>query len=150
MLAHMLAVIDAFGTDRIEDEQIDGSPGVFAVLGQARRERIAPWRACTAAVRRRERLPRGRRPDAARDPPRARDAPLRTAGRHARLRDGVARQAVRRNPGERRARAGRRLDRRRCRAVRATLETCGSASSSPTTSWTGRTTCSVAALGPSA
>jgi hypothetical protein len=39
MLAHMLAVIDAFGTDRIEDEQIDASPGTFAVLGQARRER---------------------------------------------------------------------------------------------------------------
>jgi hypothetical protein len=35
----MLAVIDAFGTDRIEDEQIESSPGVFAVLGQARRER---------------------------------------------------------------------------------------------------------------
>jgi hypothetical protein len=39
VLAHMLAVIDAFGTDRIEDEQIDPSPSVFAVLGQARRER---------------------------------------------------------------------------------------------------------------
>ena len=39
VLAHMLAVIDAFGTDRIEDEQIESSPGVFAVLGQARRER---------------------------------------------------------------------------------------------------------------
>jgi hypothetical protein len=39
VLAHMLAVIDAFGTDRIEDEQIESSPAVFAVLGQARRER---------------------------------------------------------------------------------------------------------------
>ncbi len=39
VLAHMLAVIDAFGTDRIEDEQIESSPGVYAVLGQARRER---------------------------------------------------------------------------------------------------------------
>lgn len=39
VLAHMLAVIDAFGTDRIEDEQIESTPGVFAVLGQARRER---------------------------------------------------------------------------------------------------------------
>lgn len=39
VLAHMLAVIDAFGTDRIEDEQIETSPGVYAVLGQARRER---------------------------------------------------------------------------------------------------------------
>ena len=38
-LAHVLAVIDAFGTDRIEDEQIDPSPGVMAVLGQLRRER---------------------------------------------------------------------------------------------------------------
>jgi hypothetical protein len=39
VLAHMLAVIDAFGTDRIEDDQIQASPGVYAVLGQARRER---------------------------------------------------------------------------------------------------------------
>jgi|HubBroStandDraft_6_1064221.scaffolds.fasta_scaffold172875_2 hypothetical protein len=39
VLAHMLAVIDAFGTDRIEDEQIEATPAVFAVLGQARRER---------------------------------------------------------------------------------------------------------------
>jgi hypothetical protein len=39
VLAHSLAVIDAFGTDRIEDEQIEASPAVFAVLGQARRER---------------------------------------------------------------------------------------------------------------
>jgi hypothetical protein len=39
VLAHLLAVIDAFGTDRIEDEQIESSPGVYAVLGQARRER---------------------------------------------------------------------------------------------------------------
>ena len=39
VMAHLLAVVDAFGTDRIEDEQIDASPNVFAVLGQARRER---------------------------------------------------------------------------------------------------------------
>jgi hypothetical protein len=39
VLAHALAVIDAFGTDRIEDEQIIASPGTLAVLGQARRER---------------------------------------------------------------------------------------------------------------
>ncbi len=39
VLAHLLAVVDAFGTDRIEDEQIDASPSVFAVLSQARRER---------------------------------------------------------------------------------------------------------------
>jgi hypothetical protein len=38
-LAHLLAVVDAFGTDRLEDEQIDPSPGVMAVLGQLRRER---------------------------------------------------------------------------------------------------------------
>jgi len=39
VLAHLLAVIDSFGTARIEDERIDASPHVFAVLGQARRER---------------------------------------------------------------------------------------------------------------
>ncbi len=39
VLAHALAVIDTFGTDRIEDEQIESTPAVFAVLGQARRER---------------------------------------------------------------------------------------------------------------
>jgi hypothetical protein len=39
VLAHLLAVVDAFGTDRIEDEQIEASPAVFAVLGRARRER---------------------------------------------------------------------------------------------------------------
>ncbi|MGH7270497.1 MAG: hypothetical protein ACREJ3_08700, partial [Polyangiaceae bacterium] len=39
VLAHAMAVIDAFGTDRIEDEQIEASPAVYAVLGQARRER---------------------------------------------------------------------------------------------------------------
>ena len=39
VLAHLLAVVDAFGTDRIEDEQIDGTPEVFAVLGRARVER---------------------------------------------------------------------------------------------------------------
>jgi hypothetical protein len=39
VLAHLLAVVDAFGTDRIEDAQVEASPSVFAVLGQARRER---------------------------------------------------------------------------------------------------------------
>jgi hypothetical protein len=39
VLAHLLAVIDSFATARIEDERIDASPHVFAVLGQARRER---------------------------------------------------------------------------------------------------------------
>ena len=39
VLAHLLAVIDSFGTARIEDERIDASPHVFAVLSQARRER---------------------------------------------------------------------------------------------------------------
>jgi hypothetical protein len=39
VLAHMLAVIDAFGIDRIEHEQIEASAGLLALLGQARRER---------------------------------------------------------------------------------------------------------------
>ncbi len=39
VLAHLLAVIEAFGTARIEDERIEASPSVFAVLGHARRER---------------------------------------------------------------------------------------------------------------
>jgi hypothetical protein len=39
VLAHLLAVIDAFGTDRIEDEQVEASPSVFAVLGRIRKER---------------------------------------------------------------------------------------------------------------
>jgi hypothetical protein len=39
VLAHLLAVVDAFGTDRIEDEQVEARPETFAVLGQARRER---------------------------------------------------------------------------------------------------------------
>jgi hypothetical protein len=39
VLAHLLAVIDSYGTARIEDERIDASPHVFAVLSQARRER---------------------------------------------------------------------------------------------------------------
>jgi hypothetical protein len=38
-LAHSLAVIDAFGTDRVEDEQVQATPGMMAILGQARRER---------------------------------------------------------------------------------------------------------------
>jgi hypothetical protein len=38
-LVHLLAVVDAFGTDRVEDQQIDFSPGVLAVLGHLRRER---------------------------------------------------------------------------------------------------------------
>jgi hypothetical protein len=39
VLAHLLAVIGAFGTARIEDERIEASPRVFAVLGHVRRER---------------------------------------------------------------------------------------------------------------
>lgn len=39
VLAHLLAVVDAFGTDRIEDEQVNASPVIFAVLGRARVER---------------------------------------------------------------------------------------------------------------
>jgi hypothetical protein len=39
VLAHALAVIDAFGTDRIEDEQVLASPELVEVLGRARRER---------------------------------------------------------------------------------------------------------------
>ncbi len=39
VMAHALAVIDAFGTDRIEDGQIPVSPTVTAVLGRARHER---------------------------------------------------------------------------------------------------------------
>jgi hypothetical protein len=36
VLAHMLAVIEAFGVDRIEDEQIEASAPVLAVLGHAK------------------------------------------------------------------------------------------------------------------
>jgi hypothetical protein len=39
VLAHMLAVIDSYATARVEDERIEASPHVFAVLGHARRER---------------------------------------------------------------------------------------------------------------
>jgi hypothetical protein len=39
VLAHMLAVIDAFAIDRIEDEQVEASAALLAVLGQLRRER---------------------------------------------------------------------------------------------------------------
>ncbi len=39
VLAHLLAVVDAFGTDRIEDEQVEATPELFAVLGRARSER---------------------------------------------------------------------------------------------------------------
>ncbi len=39
VLAHALAVIDAFATDRIEDEQVPASPEILAVLGCARRQR---------------------------------------------------------------------------------------------------------------
>ncbi len=39
VLAHMLAVIDSFGIARVEDERIEASPQVFAVLGHVRRER---------------------------------------------------------------------------------------------------------------
>jgi hypothetical protein len=52
VLAHMLAVIDAFGVDRIEDKQIDASAGLLALLGEVRRERdraLARLSAGTAA-----------------------------------------------------------------------------------------------------
>ncbi len=39
VLAHMLAVIDSYATARIEDERIEASPHVFAVLGHVRSER---------------------------------------------------------------------------------------------------------------
>jgi hypothetical protein len=39
VLAHALAVLDAFGTDRVEDQQVPGSPELLAVLGRARRQR---------------------------------------------------------------------------------------------------------------
>lgn len=39
VLAHMLAVIDSYATARVEDERIDASPQVFAVLGHVRSER---------------------------------------------------------------------------------------------------------------
>jgi hypothetical protein len=39
VLAHALAVIDAFGTDRVEDQQVPSSPELLAVLGCARRQR---------------------------------------------------------------------------------------------------------------
>ena len=38
-LAHLLAVVHAFGTDRIEDEQIEATPSVRMVLDRARIER---------------------------------------------------------------------------------------------------------------
>lgn len=41
VLAHALAVIDAFGRDRIEDQQVPASPQLLEVLGRARRERDA-------------------------------------------------------------------------------------------------------------
>ena len=39
VLAHTLAVIDAFGNDRIEDEQVAPTPELMALLGRMRRER---------------------------------------------------------------------------------------------------------------
>jgi hypothetical protein len=39
ILAHMLAVIEAFGTDRVEDGQIHATPDLMALLGQIRRAR---------------------------------------------------------------------------------------------------------------
>jgi hypothetical protein len=39
VLAHLLAVIDAFGNDRIEDDQVPASPELLAVLGRMRKER---------------------------------------------------------------------------------------------------------------
>jgi hypothetical protein len=39
VLAHALAIIDAFGNDRIEDEQVMPTPDLMALLGRMRRER---------------------------------------------------------------------------------------------------------------
>jgi hypothetical protein len=39
VLAHLLAVIDAFGNDRIEDEQVLPTPDLMALLGRMRKER---------------------------------------------------------------------------------------------------------------
>jgi hypothetical protein len=39
VLAHSLAIIDAFGNDRIEDEQVPPGPELMALLGRMRRER---------------------------------------------------------------------------------------------------------------
>ncbi len=39
VLAHTLAIIDAFGVDRIEGEQIEASATLLSLLGQVRRER---------------------------------------------------------------------------------------------------------------
>jgi hypothetical protein len=39
VLAHMLAVIEAFGTDRIEDQLVAATPELLGVLARARRER---------------------------------------------------------------------------------------------------------------
>jgi hypothetical protein len=39
VLAHLLAVIEAFGTDRVEDQQVVASPELLGVLERARRER---------------------------------------------------------------------------------------------------------------
>lgn len=39
VLAHALAIIDAFGNDRIEDEQVTPTPELMALLGRMRRER---------------------------------------------------------------------------------------------------------------
>jgi hypothetical protein len=42
-LAHMLGVIDAFGTDRIEDGQVEATPALTAVLERIRRKRDSAW-----------------------------------------------------------------------------------------------------------
>jgi hypothetical protein len=39
MLAHLLAVVDAFGNDRIEDDQVPATPELKGVLGRVRGER---------------------------------------------------------------------------------------------------------------
>jgi len=39
IFAHMLAVIEAFGTDRVEDGQVQATPELMSLLGQARRAR---------------------------------------------------------------------------------------------------------------
>jgi hypothetical protein len=51
VLAHLLAVIDSFGVDRIENERLTPSASLLAILGHARRERDeAMARVCGGAV----------------------------------------------------------------------------------------------------
>ncbi len=123
VLAHMLAVIDAFGSDRIEGDQAEASATLLALLGQVRRERDrAMARLCGGvpppdldfsvadattlrAIRRERAILRA-----------ARSTELDTYERLALEKQGacwLASVALARAVGE---------DERRCRAVRATLQ----------------------------